>query len=120
MTRVAILPVPAENGDVYYRAVSGDKHSEGNTAGEALDALAASLPEDETGTLVIVQNLRPDRFFDKSQQERLSALMASWRAARDAGASLPANELAELQSLIGAELRGSAARAATLADESGR
>jgi hypothetical protein len=120
MTRVAILPVPTETGDVSYRAVSGDKHSQGNTAGEALDALTVQLPEDEAGMLVIVQNLRPDRFFSTIQQQRLAALMARWSEARDQGATLPVDELAELRALVDAELRASAARAATLADELGR
>jgi hypothetical protein len=37
MIRVAILPVPTERGDISYRAVAGDKQSQGKTAGEALD-----------------------------------------------------------------------------------
>ena len=120
MTRVAILPVPTETGAVSYLAVAGDKHSQGNTAGEALDALAAQLPQDETGTLVIVQNLRADPLFDGVQKQRLTALMSSWRTARDRGATLPAQELAELRALVDAEVRASAARAAALADELGR
>jgi hypothetical protein len=120
MTRVAILPVPTESGDLLYRAVSGAKHSEGNTAGEALDALTVQLPEDEAGTLVIVQNWRPDAFFNARQQDRLAALMARWRTARDQGTVLPPDELAELGALTEAELRASAARAAALADELGR
>jgi hypothetical protein len=120
MTRVAILPVPTGSGDVLYRAVSGAKHSQGNTAGEALDALTVQLSEDESGTLVIVQNWRPDPLFNASQQDRLAALMARWRTARDQGTILPSDELAELSALVDAELRASAARAATLADELGR
>ena len=120
MTRVAILPVPTESGDVLYRAVSGAKHSQGNTAGEALDALTVQLPQDETGTLVVVQNLRPDQFFNSSQQARLAALMTRWREARDQGKTLPPDELAELTALVDAELLASAARAEALADELGR
>jgi len=120
MTRVAILPVLAEEGSVSYCAVAGDKYSRGNTAGEALDALTAQLSEDEAGTLVIVQNLRPDLFFNAPQQQRLAELMDRWRTGRDQERSLSADEQAELEALVDEELRASAARAAALADESGR
>ena len=117
MTRVAILPVPSETGKVAYHAISGDKHSQGNTAGEALDALAAQLGDEEAGTLVIVQTGRPDRFFSAAQQQRLAELMDRWRAARDADSSLSAEEQAELSALVEAELAASAARAAASTDE---
>jgi hypothetical protein len=120
MTRVAILPVPTESGDLLYQAVSGVKHSQGNTAGEALDALTVQLPEDEAGTLVIVQNLRPDPLFGASQQERLATLMARWREARDKGVTMSPDDLAELGALVDAELRASSRRAGMLADELGR
>ena len=74
MTKVAILPIPAEQGALSYRAIAGEKHAQGKTAGEALDALTAQLSADEASTLVIVQSLRPDRFFIAAQQERLTAL----------------------------------------------
>jgi hypothetical protein len=38
MTKITILPVPAEKGGVSYRAVAGNRQSHGKTAGEALDA----------------------------------------------------------------------------------
>jgi hypothetical protein len=117
MTKVAILPIPTETGGVSYRAVAGDKHSEGKTAGEALDALTAQLSEEEVGTLVIVQSLRPDRFFSAAQQQRLAELMGRWRVARDKGETLPTEEQAELEALIEAELRAAADRAAALVDE---
>lgn len=117
MTRVAILPVPTEKGDISYRAVAGDKHSQGKTAGEALDALTAQLSEEEASTLVIVQSLRPDRFFNAAQQQRLAELMGRWRAARDRGETLPDDERAELEALVETELRAAAIRAAALADE---
>jgi hypothetical protein len=120
MTKVAILPIPTERGDLSYRAIAGEKHAQGKTAGEALDALTAQLSADEASTLVIVQSLRPDRFFTAAQQERLAALMDRWRAARDQGTTLPADEQTELEALIAAELHASAARAAALADALGR
>jgi hypothetical protein len=67
-----------------------------------------------------MQSLRPDRFFTAAQQQRLDALMTRWHALLDQGASLPVDEQAELEALIDAELQASAARAAALADASGR
>ncbi len=120
MTRVAILPVQTGKGEISFRAVAGDKRSQGATAGAALDALTTQLSEDETGTLVVVQNQRPDQFFDAAQQQRLAELMARWQSAQGKGEALPRDEQAELEALVEAELRASGARAAALADELGR
>ena len=110
MTKVAILPVSTHAGSITYRAVAGERHSEGKTAGEALDALTRQLPEVESGTLIIVQNLLADQFFSVEQQARLSELMERWRRARDSGESLRSNEQSELDGLVEAELRASAKR----------
>ena len=120
MIKVAILPIPTKQGDLSYRAIAGEKHAQGKSAGEALDALTAQLSADEASTLVIVQSLRPDRFFTAAQQQRLDALMARWRTLRDQGAPLPPDEQAELEVLIAEELQASAARATALADALGR
>jgi hypothetical protein len=117
MTKVAILPERTDTGGTTYRAVAGDKQSVGRTVGEALDALTTQLPEEETGTLIIVQNLRPDRFFTAQQQQRLGELMARWRAARDSGTALPPDEQAELESLADAEVHAATQRAAALLHE---
>lgn len=117
MTKVAILPIPTDKGEVSYHAMAGDKQSYGKTPGEALDALTAQLSEEETSTLVIVQSLRPDRFFSMEQQQRLAELMSCWRTARDKGETLPPDEQAELEALFEAELHASADRTAALADE---
>ena len=61
MTKVTILPVPDEHGYVSYHALAGDKQFEGKTAGEALDFLTTQLPEDETGTLIIIQKSTSQR-----------------------------------------------------------
>ena len=121
MTNVAILPVPTEKGGLSYRGIAGDKHSEGSTPGEALDALARQLPQDRTGEglLVVVQGLRPDHFFGGAQQRRLAELMSDWRSARDRGQVLAPVEQAELDALVEAELYASAGRAAAWADASG-
>jgi hypothetical protein len=117
MKTVTILPMPTVGGGVNYCAVSNGKRSQGATAGEALDALTSQLSDAEAGTLVIVQNRRPDQFFDARQQKRLAELMGRWRACRDDGKPFPAEEQAELDLLVEIELRGAAARAAALADE---
>jgi hypothetical protein len=114
------VPIPTTRGELSYRAIAGEKHAQGKTAGEALDALTAQLSADEASTLIIVQSLRPDRFFPAAQQQRLAALMTRWRTLRDRGATLPADEHAALEALIAAELQASAARAAALADALGR
>lgn len=120
MAKVAILPIPTKHGGIFYHAIAGDKQSQGKTAGEALDALTAQLPEDESGTLVIVQNLRPDQYFNSAQQKRLAELMDRWREARDTGQELSATDQIELSALVEAELKATAARTAALADELGR
>jgi hypothetical protein len=117
MTRVTILPVPTPKGGRSYFAVAGDKQSFGHTAGEALDALTVQLKEEEASTLVIVQRMQPDAFFGAGEQQRLGELMDRWRIARDRNQALPADEQAELEKLIKAELRASAARTEAMIDE---
>jgi hypothetical protein len=115
MTTIEIV---RENiGVLPFRALAGDKESGGRTAGEALDALTAQLNEEEAGTLVIVQQYRPDRFFNALQQARLSELMTRWRTARDADTTLPADEQAELDTLIEQELAATVQRAQTILQE---
>jgi hypothetical protein len=113
MTTIAILPEGPSPGRSY-RAVAGDKQSVGKTAGEALDALTAQLEEAERGTIVVVQQFRPDRFFTANQQQRLQELFDRWRAVRAGGGSLPAEEQAELDALVQAEVRASGERARAL------
>lgn len=79
MTKVAIVPVSTESGDVSYSAVSGDRQTSGKTAGEALDALTTEMNNEEASTLVIVQNQHPDRFFNAEQQERLHQTQNPYR-----------------------------------------
>ena len=105
MTTIAILPEKIGS----YRAVTGNRESTGRTAGEALDALTALLRDDENGTLVIVQNRKPDRFFNMAQQKRLSQLMQL----REQG-QLSLQEENELEGLVKAELEGAQHRAETL------
>lgn len=82
MTTVAIVPASDANGEKFYRAIAGDKHSVGKTAGQALDALTAQLDEIEFSALLVIQSFRPDSFFTTEQQERLAELMKLWRFAQ--------------------------------------
>ena len=113
------LPSP-ESSPKLPRAVAGDKRSQGETAGRALDALTAQLPPSQDEMLVIVQARRPDQYFNAEQQQRMAELMEHWRTARSQGSCLPSDEQHELDTLVDLELRASAARAAALADEAGR
>ncbi len=114
MTKVAILPEPSTEGSIMYRAVGGARQAVAETPGAALDALTAQLPSGETGTLVVIQNHRPDQFFSAEQQRRLIDLMQRWRSARDSGAGLSHAEQAELKELVDAEVEASGKRAAAL------
>jgi uncharacterized protein (DUF1810 family) len=117
MTRVTILPIPTTSGRPAYFAVAGDKQSFGNSAGEALDALTEQLAEEQTSTLIIIQQLQPDAFFGLVEQEQLATLMTRWRQARDQNQALATAEQAELETLIERELQASAARAKAMLNE---
>jgi len=120
MTKVAIMPETTDQGEVAYRAIAGGCHALAKTIGAALDAVTAQLPADETGTMVIVQNHRPDLFFTARQQQRLGELMNRWRAARDTGTTLPLPEQAELETLADAEVRAAGERAAAVLPDLGK
>lgn len=114
MTTITITPETVAGAD--YRAVAGCRQSVGKTPGEALDAITAQLGSDETGTLIVVQNQRPDAFFTSEQRRRLDELMDQWRTARDVGTNWTLSEQAELESLVAAELDAAKRRAEALAD----
>jgi hypothetical protein len=54
------LPISDPKGEKSYRALAGNKHSEGKTAGQALDALTAQLGEIEFSAIVIIQSIQTD------------------------------------------------------------
>jgi hypothetical protein len=117
MTTVAILPETPGAAETRYLAISGKRHSVGQTAGQALDNLTAQFTDAEKQTLVVVRHLSADEFFNAEQCRRLEELMGRWRAARDGQAPpLSADEQAELDSLVEAEVRAAGARAAAMAD----
>ena len=114
MTTIAILPESPGSPTTTYRAVAGNKQSVGKSTGQALDALTAQLSDAESGTLVVVQSLRPDHFFTAAQQQRLEELMARWRSARDSNTPFPALEQAELEALVETELAAAVERTKAL------
>jgi len=104
MTTITILPE-----DKSYRAVAGKKQSIGRTAGAALDALTAQLDEEESGTLLVIQRQRSDRFFSSIQKKRLVDLMEKCQSQ-----ILTTEEKTELEDLVEAELNGARQRAEEL------
>lgn len=114
MHSIAIYPVVHEDGSKAFRAVTMSAQSEGKTAGEALDAVAPSLPSTNSGTVVVIQPFLPDSLFTAEQRARLDELMARLRVARDAGQAIPAEDRVELQSLVAAELEAATRRSEQL------
>lgn len=112
MTRVTVLRDGTAPDETTYRAVGGHAQAAGRTAGEAVDALAARLPEEQDGTFLIVRDLRPGRFFPTEPRRHLAELMDRWKAARDAGSGLSPEEQAELERLADDEVRSAGERAA--------
>ncbi len=114
MTRVALSQEPGDAGSMPYRAIAGRNQAMGRTAGEALDALSTQLPGEEADTFVIVRNMSPDRFFTAGQRRRLEELMNLRRDALAGNSRRGAEEEAELEQLVDAEVRSAAERAAAL------
>ena len=120
MTTICIVPERRPNGETTYHATTREQHSAGNSPGEALDALSAQLSPDDGGTLIIVQQGEPDRYFSRRQLERLAELMSQWCAARDSETGVPAALQRELESLVDAEWNAAGDRAAEIAARIGR
>jgi hypothetical protein len=117
MTTVSILPEQNESTAPNYRAMAGTEQSVGRTPGEALDSLTSKLSERDSGAVVVIQRMKPDRFFNEQQQKRLAELMQRWRLARDQGKSLGSDEQAELDQLVQAEVKASAERVVAMRNE---
>lgn len=115
MTMVAVTP-ESDSRPRAYRAVSGARTAVGPTIGDAFKSLADQLGEPEETTFVVIQPMRPDRFFGAEQVRRLTELMAKWRVARDSGSKFPDDEQAELDALVQAELEGTIRRSQALLD----
>ena len=90
----------------------------GSRAGQALDALTEQVGKRDEDTLVILRQMKADRFFTEAQRRRLSELMERWHAAQAGGAALSSEEQEELSALVQAEVEASGERAAAMARES--
>jgi hypothetical protein len=117
VTKVTIIAENPDSPNGTFRATAGGHETVGRTAGAALDALAEKLDETQTNTLIVVQNMRPDEFFTAAQQQRLTGLLAKRREALDAGRQMDPGDATELESLVDAELDGTARRAAAMIAE---
>lgn len=103
MTSIAIRTEESEAGKPRFRAIAGDRQSIGRTMGEALDALTADWGDDIQETAVLIQRFQPDAYFTAAQYDRMQELLAR-------RADLTAEERAELEALIDAELEATIAR----------
>lgn len=109
MTTVAILPdLPGTAAEAGFMAVMGKRQAKGKTAGAALDAITALLTDDQSASLVLVQSMKPDRFFNAAQQERLQHLMQTWKQAP--GQPVPS----ELFEMLDEELKATIERSKAL------
>jgi hypothetical protein len=117
MTSVAILPITNPDGQTAYQAISGNHRAIGKTAGEALDALHAQLPNLTPAPFMLLQSFQGDRFFNTAQHNRLGQLMHQWRTARDRDQTLEPSPQQELEDLVDAELEGAINRAIALFGE---
>ena len=109
---ITIISETTATNEILWRAATDGKDAVGKTAGEALDSLTTQLGRQQNGMFLVYEQWQPDEFFTAAQQQRLSELMARWRAAQDSGKKLPELEQAELEALVDAQLEGSAKRAA--------
>ena len=71
--------------------------------------MTAQLDEEESGTLLIIQSQRPDRFFSLDQKNRLVKLIEKRQSQ-----TLSEEEKTELEDLVEAELNGARQRAEEL------
>ena len=114
MSTISVFPDETNAATRMYRATSGDREAVGLTVGDAVNGLADQNGSFQETTLVIVQPMKPDRFFTADQISRLQKLMTKWRAALNQGAALPADEQSELNGLVQAELEGMIERTKSL------
>lgn len=117
MSTISVISENNPTGEIIWRAVADEKEATGKTVGEAIDAITPLLEDEDSSSLIVVQRMRPDKFFTAEQQKRLAELMSEWRTARDSGNKLSAEKQSELEALIDAQLEGSARRAESLIEK---
>lgn len=107
MPSIAIRTENNAVGTPRFRAIAGNRQSVGRTMGEALDALTADWGDDIQETAVLIQRFQPDAYFTAAQYGRMQELLAR-------RTTLTAEERAELETLIDAELDATVARTESL------
>lgn len=108
MTAIAIRTEESDSGKPRFRAIAGNRQSVGRTMGEALDALTADWGDGVQEAAVLIQRFQPDQYFTAAQYDRMQELLAR-------RAALAAEERAELEALLDAELEATIARTDQLA-----
>jgi hypothetical protein len=103
MASISIRTEESEPGKPRFRAIAGNRQSVGRTMGEALDALTADWGDSVQETAILIQRFQPDSYFTAAQYGRMQELLAH-------RASLTAEERAELEALIDAEIEATVAR----------
>ncbi|HEX3147714.1 MAG TPA: hypothetical protein VHR66_06495 [Gemmataceae bacterium] len=116
MSTITVIPDSAAASACMYRARAGDREAIGPTVGDAVNGVTDQVNGPQETTLIIVQPMKPDRFFNAEQIRRLKDLMAKWRAALNGGNTLPPEEQAELDDLVRAELDGMIERTKALGE----
>ncbi len=113
MTATAIFPDPSETvAESGFLAVSGSHRALGKTAGAALDALSGQLADDESSSLIMVQSMKPDRFFNAAQKERMQQLMQAWQDSPET-----TQPPAELLAVLDEELKATIERSKALLNQ---
>ena len=75
MSAITIHREETKGSPRQFRAIAGRRQSVGRTAGEALDALNAEIGEDESASIVFVQQMASDPFFSEEQHLRMQDLL---------------------------------------------
>lgn len=100
-----------------YRAIQGNYQAQGSTAGKALDMLESQKSKsnkDQSGTVVIVQRFKSDKFFNASQQIALQDAMDKFRQSLQSDHELTNEDKEELEMLIEMEWMAAIGRAASI------
>lgn len=110
MPAITIFPEDPTAATSRYLATCDGHESVAATIGQALDGLTAQIGVPTEMTVVVIQPMKPDRFFTAEQIARLRTLQDERRAAHDSGTPFPEAKHGELTALIDAELVGSMER----------
>ena len=117
---ISVIPTgTTEPGQDAFLAISGDTVVGGANIGAAIGAAfnALAAQGDVSAARVIIQKMNGDRFFGAEKLSRFRDLSDKQRALRERGEQLSAEDDAELEGLIDADLAASAERARAILGE---